>query len=280
MRAAQSQPSQAPSLAPTRSLTPAEKKRLEELHEVMKTGRFNTRSYLGNTLRKDAGASEEYKNLTSQREAADFRLKWATLQFERLSEKKVHTKSFSRRDTAKFTYRPFGRLVQDFGGWQNANAVAGATTAAVRCLSMGPPWAVKHPQTELVEYAVVEIEWQEEYQQSWQHITEQYATGVNAMVQPQATDDQNAQGDQQAKDEEEKKNDDDKEKAKASEKKQKVPETPEKKDFRGLISLAAKTKLSFQTVTSSANNLISQIYVDQAWAWARKNEHGEKRLQA
>ena len=113
--------------------------------------------------------AETYKNLPSQTAQRDFRLKWAADSRAPLVQKLAKEKrtTWSRKDTQKFRYRPFGALVQDWGGWQSEEAVKGATNASAMCVAMGPPWVLIHPQSKLAEFAVVELSWQEEFEEAW-----------------------------------------------------------------------------------------------------------------
>ena len=35
------------------------------------------------------------------------------------------------------------------------------------CAAMGAPWVLIHPQSKLAEFAVVELSWQEEFEEAW-----------------------------------------------------------------------------------------------------------------
>ena len=151
-------------------LSANEKKQNNLLDKAVDEGSFCTKSGLGNRFRADhkKGTPEgDAYALLSRGEAATFRLQWAQGELQKLDEKRQHSQSWKRVDRTKGRYRPFGRLVIDFGGWGDKAAVQGAATAASKCMMMGAPWVHRHPQTNLLEYLVLEIEWEEEFSQAW-----------------------------------------------------------------------------------------------------------------
>ena len=77
-------------------------------------------------------------------------------------------------DRTKFKYKTFGRMVQDWGGWNDAAAVKGATTATLMCMSLGPPWIKQHSQSKMIEMAIIQQEWEEEFRNSWDTLTTRY----------------------------------------------------------------------------------------------------------
>jgi len=151
--------------------TPGDRKLAEQLQEVIDKHSFNTKSYLGNKFRADVKGNIEYKAL-SRADAAAFRMDWCKKQLNNILEKKVHHQSWKRVDRTKGCYRNFGRLVLDFGGWSCKEAIEGATTAVNKCMLMGAPWITRHPQSDLVEYLVLEIEFEEEFSNMWSHFKE------------------------------------------------------------------------------------------------------------
>jgi hypothetical protein len=159
-------------------LPPADRKRAEALNAAINAGCFDTRSYLGNKFRNEhkvgTEAGDQYKAIGNREAAAAFRMEWCQKQLKNMLESKSFTRSWRRVDRCKGVYRNFGRLVQDLGGWQCPEAVAGATTAVSKCLLLGAPWVHRHPQTELVEYLVLQTEFEEEFDQNWKHFVEHW----------------------------------------------------------------------------------------------------------
>jgi hypothetical protein len=160
------------------SLDEAQRKRAETLKSVIGAGGFHSQSYLANQFRGEhkPGSEEgiKYKECKSRSEAAEFRVEWCKKQFQAMTEKKTFVQSWKRVDRTKGTYRNFGKLVLDFGGWECAEAIEGASTSVSRCMAMGHPWVQKHPQSGLVEYLVLQMEWVEEFESMWSHFQEHY----------------------------------------------------------------------------------------------------------
>ena len=59
-------------------------------------------------------------------------------------------------------------------GWNDAAAVKGATTATLMCMSLGPPWIKQHSQSKMIEMAIIQQEWEEEFRNSWDTLTTRY----------------------------------------------------------------------------------------------------------
>ncbi len=87
-------------------------------------------------------------------------------------ERKSFTQTWKRVDRTKGEYRPFGKLVQDFGGWSCQEAIDGACTATSKCIMMGAPWVVVHPQSGMTEYLVLQMGFEEEFSSMWSKFSE------------------------------------------------------------------------------------------------------------
>lgn len=146
---------------------------IDSIDAAIKLGKVETRSGLGNKFRSDPQA-QETKGM-SNKEAAEFRMNWAMNLKQELMATKTMDKAWARIDTNKYTYRPYGKMVLDFGGWSDPAAIQGATTGVLQCLLMGPPFIKQHPQTKMTLYAIAEIGWEETFTQSWRHTIEYYA---------------------------------------------------------------------------------------------------------
>ena len=59
------------------------------------------------------------------------------------------------------------------GGWPCADAIAGAVCGASKCLVMGPPWWRIHPQTERMEFAIMETGWETLFKNAWEETKEE-----------------------------------------------------------------------------------------------------------
>ena len=86
---------------------------------------------------------------------------------QELTVVKTQETSWRRVDTTTAVYRPFGKIVQDLGGWGDALAIAGATKGCSKCLILGPPWWRIHPQTEMLEFIILEGSWEETFSKKW-----------------------------------------------------------------------------------------------------------------
>jgi hypothetical protein len=142
---------------------------------------FEAKSYLGNMFRKFLSQSpkdaEEYKRLPSRAAVSEFRKNWAAGELKKWEEKHTYEKSWSRVDTTKGNYKNFAKLVVDLGGWASQEALQGAITLAQKCLCMGAPWLHIHPQTELVEFLVLEFGYTEQFKNSWSTFCSDWSNG-------------------------------------------------------------------------------------------------------
>ena len=74
--------------------------------------------------------------------------------------------AWSKTDITKGRYVNFARLVLDLGVWRSWEAFEGAVCASQKCIHMASPWVRIHPQTELVEFLILQFEWAEEFKTS------------------------------------------------------------------------------------------------------------------
>lgn len=158
-------------------------KKFEEVKKMMDV--WESKSYLGNKFRKDCKA--QGNNVpTGKEEMKDFRDKWLKTQLDKYSEKKTEVQASKKTERSKGTYRTFGRLVLDLGGWDDAQAVKGAINATQKCAALGEPWAKIHPQTEMLIFLVIDEETEEEFSQSWSILRQEVSDGA---LQDDANDD-------------------------------------------------------------------------------------------
>ena len=101
-------------------------------------------------------------------------MNWAKDMKAELVKKKTMIKSWKRVDSTKFVHRPLGRLVKDFGGWKDPEAIQGACNGAMACMVLGEPYIMIHPQTKMVHYAIAELSWEESFTKSWDEVTDYY----------------------------------------------------------------------------------------------------------
>ena len=118
---------------------------LSSLQAALKDGKIAAKSALGNKFRSEV----DTEGMTPA-QIKQHRLEWANDLAEKLDARKTIVKEWRKVDSTAFPYRPFGKLVTDFGGWKDADAIKGATTGALQCLAMGEPWVRIHPQNGLL----------------------------------------------------------------------------------------------------------------------------------
>ena len=165
-------------------LSKHEARRLELLEKILAEQTFPGKSSMGNLFREklkaDSVQRAKYEALDTAAEQLAFRLSWCQAEAAALTARRARSKTttWARRDTARFRYRPFGSMVVEWGGWGCADAVKGATAAASKCVAMGHPWSKLHPQSGLMEYAIVEQGWEEEYAVCWQETQDELLGAV------------------------------------------------------------------------------------------------------
>jgi hypothetical protein len=272
------------------SLSPHDKKEHARLKAVVEAGNFESKSYLGNQfrefLKQDKAALNEYKSLAGRSEQAAFRLSWAKKQLSDFEEQRSFKQSFSRSDKTNGNYRTFGRMVVEFGGWQSKAAIAGATTAAQKCLAMGKPWIMIHPQSEMVLFLVLDFGFEEEFKKAWSHFRKERSSGSMSDKKAIETkgggnneDKGTLTGTGMLKDE-------DKDSGKATGKDDKKGTTPKKHGEAGKLKAkplvkpedmdnatlwreASKLKQSLQAASCCAVEIFEKVNTDVAWSWAK-----------
>ena len=142
---------------------------LASVEAAIKSGTVDSKSALGNKFRSEVSTQG-----LSQKDIQKFRLQWAAELKSKLESKKTHVRSWSRCDTAKHAYRPLGALIIHLGGWDDPDAVRGGCTAALQCLMLGHPFVKIHEQTRMTNFAIAELSWKEEFQESWDQAVSYY----------------------------------------------------------------------------------------------------------
>ena len=149
-------------------LKATDQKRIEQF-TAMQT-HWESRCYIAQLFLKEfpkgSPQAQELKDMSAE-QLDKFHVQWAQGHIDKLESKRVQTTSWGRVDKTKGKYRTFGRLVIDFGGWECKEAVQGALTASAKCSALGLPWCKKHPQSELLEFLVLETEFEETFSNSW-----------------------------------------------------------------------------------------------------------------
>ena len=148
--------------APRPNLHPLQLKRYNALMEVLRTGEFDARSALGNRMRQLY--PDKKLNQMPPEEAEKWKREFVNLELKPLCVVKTETQSWSRADLTSAEYEPFGAIVVRLGGRDDPEAVQGAIVGTSKCLLMGPPWWRRHPQTEMIEFIILRIMWQDAFE--------------------------------------------------------------------------------------------------------------------
>lgn len=269
------------------SLNKKEEQLLRSLQEATRSGNFPAKGSLGNKFR-DAHSKAKLKSLTTS-EGKTFRMDWAKKLESEIIEKKTHTKRWSRIDTTAWNYRPFGKMVLDFGGWDDPEAIRGAITGSLQCLTMGDPFVKIHPQTKMVLFAIAEIGWAEVFEQSWDQTMTYYKkdtpipaienreteTATKATVDSKLTRADQSTAAQKAKEKEKARVDKemlDKDKADKCSKEKDDP----KKKFSMLVRDGTRVKQKLTSATLRAVEIEQEINRDGKFQWARNNDKGDR----
>lgn len=246
----------------------------------MMVGQWNSKSYIGNLWRKEfPKGSPQAQHLTEMtpEQLDKFRKDWCKGHVEKLEMKKIQTTSWARVDKTKGKYRTLGNMVVEFGGWECEDAVKGALTVASKCTGLGPPWCKKHAQSELLEFLLLETEFEETFSTSWQMFKEEILsqeqpsipnesgiTGVNPKSSTSTAGEPSAAA-----------------KAKAVAAKAKgtiaVPKTspPKQADNKSRLEVASmvketsKVRRDYQSASAQYLDITSNMEEKQEWAWAK-----------
>ena len=76
-------------------------------------------------------------------------------------------KKWKRANLQNAPFRTLPQLIIDKGGFGFPDIVEGCVAAASRCALMGEPWCHRHPQTDLMEYAVIDFSWSDQFEECW-----------------------------------------------------------------------------------------------------------------
>ena len=151
-----------------------DKKKMHDFFGMMT--KWESKSYIGNMFRKEFPAGspqqESLKDMTPE-QLEKFRKDWCKGHVEKLECKKVQNTSWGRVDKTKGTYRTVGNMVRHFGGWECEDAVKGALTVASKCTGLGHPWIKRHSQSELLEFLLLESQFEETFSTSWNMFKEE-----------------------------------------------------------------------------------------------------------
>ena len=124
---------------------------MDEVARAAHDGDMPSRGAVAQRFRHSLAASEsvanEYADARKEgREAAKaFRTKWAAQEVERIRATTTYTQAWKRVDTTLGTYKTFGKIVLDEGGWTDPSAIRGARELCKKALQLGGQWLFRHP---------------------------------------------------------------------------------------------------------------------------------------
>ena len=65
-------------------------------------------------------------------------------------------------------------MAVDGGGWQDRDSIEGATNTSQKCLAMGPPWYMSHPQSGRLMFLELSYEFAEDFEKCWEEFKREY----------------------------------------------------------------------------------------------------------
>lgn len=152
-------------------LAKREAKKLLQLEKACAAGFIDPRTAIGQKILqqlKDKTTPDGAAYAKCKREEAQaFRLEFAKRELKNFREEKVYNKSYQRVDITKGEYMNLAQLVKSEGGWEDPQAVEGVRLLVSKCMQMGEPWTMVHPQTERMTYLKLKFEFKEEFAEKW-----------------------------------------------------------------------------------------------------------------
>jgi hypothetical protein len=245
-------------------LSTNDEKFAQHLRAAIANNGMDARSYLGNKFRTMAKETGQAKGTRDEQQ--QHKMDWMKKELRKVEDKKIHMREFKRIDVTKGTYMNFARLVKHFGGFQSSEAILGACTASTKCIGLGPPWVVQHPQSQLTEFLILEVSWSEEFTEAWQlfkNYTKEGDAAESGAVAPEVSVDPSPRKP--------------KAKAKAALVKNKDGEDdtskdPAKNKYKLLWKQSCKLKMEMENAQSRALTLKRYISSDSHWSWAKSTE--------
>jgi hypothetical protein len=277
-----------------------ENRRFEALKLCETKGFMDPHSYAAQLFRdahkKNTKAGDEFAACKTRDAQTEFKNNWNHIQLKGFRESKIHKKAWRRVDTDRGDYMNLDQLLMNQG--TSDDAQVGTARLMAQCVAMGQPWTRIHPQTQRILYLVLSFKFQEDFEQSWSHYTEETSSGplivdpkdptwhAAKMVeggsgageiiaaQPSGTVTAGLDG----------KNNDGKKgkgegvggkggKGKGKTKGVKDTKGKTKSKFDALWANAAKFKIHFAKTTADAMDLLEQIDLSPAWLFARNPQH-------
>ena len=133
----------------------------------------------------DGGKSAAYKELSTTKEKADFRMRWAAAEYEKLKATKSKLRNYKKIDASKGKYMSFARIVKLEGG--DDEAITAARNYVDSCLKMKGDWLKWNCMTKRVDYLYMEHEVSDIFEKSWSMYEEDQKKHAASEKQQDAT---------------------------------------------------------------------------------------------
>ena len=186
-----------------------------------------------------------------------------------VKERGAQNTTWERTEMQDVQMRTATKIFEGLGGRTDPSVAEGVFKAISKCVAMGPPWVHRHPQTDLVEYAVISVGWRERFTTAWSKFREEVDTTSEAVEHHEPLAEKVAASSNQ--------------RAAAQVTKMPPPATTPKNvqaatnEITDVAQRALKAKAKFLSSMSAAVQVVQAIESDEAWGWA--NNQNKERLQ-
>jgi hypothetical protein len=274
--------------------------KMADIKKALESG-LNMRSAIGQQFyREHIKASSPNHELYKTIQAGDNKVEatlnlkqdWLKAKYNHLLQAKEYCKKYQRVDSTKGVYKPFGRIVQDEGGWDDDAAVTGAKKLAIKCLMMGGNWIKYDYLTERTRLLHLEHSWTEEMTEYWSMFTKDYDNAVMKeqdipeQDQLQTDDGQNpnkantenkkptakGKGKGKGSDAGKGKGGNDKDKKKKDKDGNDIKDVSDVNKHEELFKQCQALKVLIGLVTSQAVSVMESIKTEEAWDWANTDK--------
>jgi len=144
---------------------------LERAYEEHKDGTFLMNSPVGQRLtrylRNNAAEKEKMQACKTKLELQEYKATWLSKAVEHITTRKTYQEDHKNHSIQDGEYMPFGMIVKSEGGWEDPDAVRGATTLAIKAVVMGPPWTMINDQTGRLTYWKITHKTREIFSKTW-----------------------------------------------------------------------------------------------------------------
>ena len=205
--------------------------------------------------------------------AQEFRVRWVEEKYKAMKRGRVKSETWRHVDITSGKRMPLGKMIQDQG--HDQLGVLGCIKTAYKCSLMGAPWAQQHPQTERMEYTLLESSFAETFEGAWRASTEE----VNPSIEINKGVAAHSQAPKRAAITEGDAEENPSKRRQTTPTKDKDPKPPATKDEKSTAAMQKKScalKVQALQVTSSASALLQEIDERDDWSWARNAQNQGK----